>query len=142
MPLAACTFAGMSARVTVMTIVGSLLIISSSVALSRRKRRFASWRKAMGSIVAIASEHVVGQDTGADSTHHSTTVRFQDHRGNEIVVTDLSHTHQDHVGRRVPILYDATNTSAATIDDWRKHVVEWSGISAGVVCLLVAALMD
>jgi hypothetical protein len=131
----------MSARVTVMTIVGSLLIITSSVALSRRKRRFSGWRKAMGSIVAIESDHVAGQATGADSTHHSTTVRFEDHRGNEVVVGDLSYTHQDHVGRRVPILYDTTST-AATIDDWRKHVVEWSGIMAGSVCMLIATLMD
>jgi len=124
-----------------MTVVGCLLIVGSSVTLSRRKRRFAGWRKAIGSIVAIESDQVAGQDSGADSTHHSTTVRFKDHRGNEVAVADLSYTHQDHVGRRVAILYDSTSTSA-TIDDWRKHVVEWSGIVAGIVCMLIAVLMD
>jgi hypothetical protein len=125
-----------------MAIVGMVLAVVASRAYWRRTRRFATWRKAKGTIVAIESEHVPGQESGADSTHHSTTVRFNDHRGNEVIAADLSFTHQDHVGRSVSVLYDPMNTTDAEIDDWRKHVVEISGIGFALVCFLIAALTD
>ena len=122
-----------------MTVVGTALAAAAVSAYWRRSQKFAGWRKATGTIVAITTETVAGQDSGLYSIHHSTTVRFRDHRGGEFTVEDLSYTHQDHVGRNVPILYDPANPADLTISDWRLYAVEWSVLTLALICFLAAA---